>query len=129
RQGIRHRGGGRARIDPGKHPRCADARLFRNHRRLSRLDVVDRDRFGRRHAADARRSPGGILRAARRLLSTMRTQPPDKRLELTGAAMFIAVMAVLPLVFNSRYLIGVLTVSAIYGFWAVSWDFMSGLTR
>jgi len=51
-----------------------------------------------------------------------------KRVDLAGAAAFVAMMAVLPLVFTSRYLIGVLTVSAIYGIWAVSWDFMSGLT-
>jgi branched-chain amino acid transport system permease protein len=37
-------------------------------------------------------------------------------------------MAALPLVFGGNYLIGVLTVSVIYGIWAVSWDFMSGLT-
>lgn len=49
-------------------------------------------------------------------------------LDIAGAAAFIAAMAVLPLVFDSNYLIGVLTVSAIYGIWAVSWDFMSGLT-
>jgi branched-chain amino acid transport system permease protein len=51
-----------------------------------------------------------------------------KRLDLAGAIVFVAIMAVLPLIFDSRYLIGVLTVSAIYGIWAVSWDFMSGLT-
>jgi branched-chain amino acid transport system permease protein len=51
-----------------------------------------------------------------------------KKLNLAGATVFVAFMAVLPLVFDSRYLIGVLTVSAIYGIWAVSWDFMSGLT-
>jgi branched-chain amino acid transport system permease protein len=51
-----------------------------------------------------------------------------KRIDFTGAAAFIAFMAVLPLVFGGNYLIGVLTVSVIYGIWAVSWDFMSGLT-
>jgi branched-chain amino acid transport system permease protein len=51
-----------------------------------------------------------------------------RKLDLAGATAFVAVMAVLPLIFDSRYLIGVLTVSAIYGIWAVSWDFMSGLT-
>jgi len=50
------------------------------------------------------------------------------RLDLAAAAVFVAVMAILPLVFPGNYLIGVLTVSAIYGMWAVSWDFMSGLT-
>lgn len=49
-------------------------------------------------------------------------------IDLAGAAGFLAVMALLPLLFDSNYLIGVLTVSAIYGIWAVSWDFMSGLT-
>ena len=51
-----------------------------------------------------------------------------KGIDLLGAAGFIAFMAALPLVFGGNYLIGVLTVSVIYGIWAVSWDFMSGLT-
>ncbi|MBE0620548.1 MAG: branched-chain amino acid ABC transporter permease [Burkholderiales bacterium] len=51
-----------------------------------------------------------------------------KRIDFAGAAGFVAFMAVLPLVFGGNYLIGVLTVSVIYGIWAVSWDFMSGLT-
>ena len=52
----------------------------------------------------------------------------DRRIDLAGAAGFTAFMALLPLVFGGNYLIGVLTVSVIYGIWAVSWDFMSGLT-
>ena len=37
--------------------------------------------------------------------------------------------ALLPLAaVQSNYLVGVLTVSVIYGIWAASWDFMSGLT-
>ena len=52
----------------------------------------------------------------------------NKPVDLAGAAAFIAFMAVLPLIFPGNYLIGVLTVSVIYGIWAVSWDFMSGLT-
>src|ERR1035437_6971765 len=52
----------------------------------------------------------------------------DKRIDVAGALGFIAFMAALPLVFGGNYLIGVLTVSVIYGIWAVSWDFMSGLT-
>jgi branched-chain amino acid transport system permease protein len=51
-----------------------------------------------------------------------------KRIDLAGAAGFVMFMAALPLVFSGNYLIGVLTVSVIYGIWAVSWDFMSGLT-
>jgi branched-chain amino acid transport system permease protein len=51
-----------------------------------------------------------------------------KRIDLAGAAGFVAFMAALPLVFGGNYLVGVLTVSVIYGIWAVSWDFMSGLT-
>ncbi len=48
----------------------------------------------------------------------------------SGAAgvLMLGVLAALPLVFPGNYLIGVLTVAAIYGIWAVSWDFMSGLT-
>jgi branched-chain amino acid transport system permease protein len=52
----------------------------------------------------------------------------NKPVDLLGAAAFLAFMAVLPLIFPGNYLIGVLTVSVIYGIWAVSWDFMSGLT-
>jgi branched-chain amino acid transport system permease protein len=51
-----------------------------------------------------------------------------KTIDRTGAIVAFAVLAVLPVIFDSRYLIGVLTVAAIYGIWAVSWDFMSGLT-
>ena len=51
----------------------------------------------------------------------------DKASGATGVAM-LALLAALPLVFPGHYLIGVLTVAAIYGIWAVSWDFMSGLT-
>jgi len=51
-----------------------------------------------------------------------------RRIDLLGAAAFVVFMALLPLVFPGNYLIGVLTVSVIYGIWAVSWDFMSGLT-
>jgi branched-chain amino acid transport system permease protein len=47
---------------------------------------------------------------------------------LTGATGFIAVMIVLPLVVRGRYFVGVLTLGLIYGIWAASWDFMSGLT-
>ena len=51
-----------------------------------------------------------------------------KNIDRGGAFIAVAVLAVLPLVFGGRYLVGVLTVAAIYGIWAVSWDFMSGLT-
>jgi branched-chain amino acid transport system permease protein len=37
-------------------------------------------------------------------------------------------LGLLPIVFTGKYLVGVLTVAAIYGIWSVSWDFMSGLT-
>lgn len=52
----------------------------------------------------------------------------ERGVDLLGAAAFVAAMAVLPLAIPNSYLIGVLTVSVIYGVWAVSWDFMSGLT-
>ena len=51
-----------------------------------------------------------------------------KNIDRTGALLAVIALAILPLVFESRYLIGVLTVAAIYGIWSVSWDFMSGLT-
>ena len=40
----------------------------------------------------------------------------------------LGLLALLPVLFTSHYLVGVLTVAAIYGIWCVSWDFMSGLT-
>jgi branched-chain amino acid transport system permease protein len=45
-----------------------------------------------------------------------------------GAAGAIAALAIAPLVIDSSYLVGVLTVAVIYALWAASWDFMSGLT-
>lgn len=51
-----------------------------------------------------------------------------KTIDRAGAVLAVAIFALLPAVFASSYLIGVLTVAAIYGIWAVSWDFMSGLT-
>jgi branched-chain amino acid transport system permease protein len=50
------------------------------------------------------------------------------RIDLAGAAVFVAVMALLPVLLGNSYLTGVLTVAIIYAIWAVSWDFMSGLT-
>jgi branched-chain amino acid transport system permease protein len=47
---------------------------------------------------------------------------------VAGAVAAIAVLAVLPVVVKSSYVVGVLTVAVIYGLWAASWDFMSGLT-
>jgi branched-chain amino acid transport system permease protein len=52
----------------------------------------------------------------------------NKPVDLAGAAIFVVFMALLPLVFTGNYLIGVLTVAVIYAIWAVTWDFMSGLT-
>ncbi len=51
-----------------------------------------------------------------------------RQIDLIGVLGFVILMAVLPLIFGGNYLIGVLTVSVIYGIWAVTWDFMSGLT-
>jgi ABC-type branched-subunit amino acid transport system permease subunit len=52
---------------------------------------------------------------------------PDVVSSWAGLAALV-LLAVMPVVFTSNYLVGVLTVAAIYGIWAVSWDFMSGLT-
>jgi branched-chain amino acid transport system permease protein len=49
-------------------------------------------------------------------------------IDRAGAVIALVILALLPVVFDSGYLIGVLTVAAIYGIWSVSWDFMSGLT-
>ncbi len=51
-----------------------------------------------------------------------------QKIDLLGAAVFVLVMALLPLLFHNTYVTGILTVSVIYAIWAVSWDFMSGLT-
>lgn len=49
-------------------------------------------------------------------------------ISVTGGLAALAVLGFLPVLFPGKYLIGVLTVAAIYGIWSVSWDFMSGLT-
>jgi branched-chain amino acid transport system permease protein len=53
---------------------------------------------------------------------------PRRHTNAAGAAGAVIVLALLPVVFDSRYFIGVLTLGVIYGIWAASWDFMSGLT-
>jgi branched-chain amino acid transport system permease protein len=50
------------------------------------------------------------------------------KLSSTAGLVALGVLAVLPVLVGGSYLVGVLTVAAIYGIWAVSWDFMSGLT-
>jgi branched-chain amino acid transport system permease protein len=50
------------------------------------------------------------------------------KLSSTAGLVSLALLAVLPVLAGGSYLVGVLTVAAIYGIWAVSWDFMSGLT-
>jgi len=47
---------------------------------------------------------------------------------VTGGLVALVLLGFLPTLFPGKYLIGVLTVAAIYGIWSVSWDFMSGLT-
>ncbi|MFN5446516.1 MAG: branched-chain amino acid ABC transporter permease [bacterium] len=54
-------------------------------------------------------------------------QQLDKLSGMAGVAA-LGLLAIAPLAFPGNYLVGVLTVAAIYGIWAVSWDFMSGLT-
>lgn len=51
-----------------------------------------------------------------------------RKMDIAAGFLVLALFVALPLVIHSSYLIGVLTVAAIYGIWAVSWDFMSGLT-
>ena len=50
------------------------------------------------------------------------------KIDIVGAIAVVAVLALAPVVAGSNYLTGVLTVCVIYGIWAASWDFMSGLT-
>jgi branched-chain amino acid transport system permease protein len=49
-------------------------------------------------------------------------------IDVAGGIAVVAVLALAPMLISSNYLTGVLTVCAIYGIWASSWDFMSGLT-
>ena len=49
-------------------------------------------------------------------------------ISVAGGLGALAFLGFLPTLFPGKYLIGVLTVAAIYGIWSVSWDFMSGLT-
>src|ERR1700721_2935978 len=45
-----------------------------------------------------------------------------------GAIVVVAVLVAVPLVANSTYLPGILTIALCNAMWAASWDFMSGLT-
>jgi branched-chain amino acid transport system permease protein len=47
---------------------------------------------------------------------------------IIGGLMIVALFALVPLVVQSDYFIGGLTVCFIYGIWTTNWDFMSGLT-
>jgi branched-chain amino acid transport system permease protein len=49
-------------------------------------------------------------------------------IDIAGGIVVVAGLALAPMFAASNYLTGVLTVCAIYGIWASSWDFMSGLT-
>ena len=49
-------------------------------------------------------------------------------IDLLGGLLVLGILALVPMLATSNYLTGVLTVCAIYGIWASSWDFMSGLT-
>jgi len=50
------------------------------------------------------------------------------RIDWIGALGALELLVVIPLIFGSSYIIGVMTVALCYGMWAASWDFMSGLT-
>src|SRR5215472_15549424 len=51
-----------------------------------------------------------------------------EKIDWIGALAGLALLVVIPLIFGSSYIIGVMTVALCYGMWAASWDFMSGLT-
>ncbi len=48
--------------------------------------------------------------------------------QAAGMIVILAALAGLPLFVRSDYFLGILSVCFIYGIWATSWDFMSGLT-
>ena len=74
-------------------------------------------------------APGRITNPPAAPLAAARPAGPlGDKLDKAGAAAFVAIMIVLPLVLDNSYLLGVLSVALIYALWAVSWDFMSGLT-
>jgi branched-chain amino acid transport system permease protein len=50
------------------------------------------------------------------------------KIDWLGALLAFSVLAAIPLISGSTYIIGVMTVALCYGIWAASWDFMSGLT-
>ncbi len=45
-----------------------------------------------------------------------------------GALIAVAVLALAPVIANSTYITGILTVCLCYAIWGATWDFMSGLT-
>ena len=49
-------------------------------------------------------------------------------IDIAGGIAVVAILALAPVLISSNYLTGVLTVCVIYGIWASSWDFMSGLS-
>ncbi|GGC59117.1 branched-chain amino acid ABC transporter permease [Chelatococcus reniformis] len=51
-----------------------------------------------------------------------------RAIDIGGAIGAVALLALAPVLGNSGYLTGVLTLCVIYAIWAASWDFMSGLT-
>jgi branched-chain amino acid transport system permease protein len=84
------------------------------------MDRAGVARRGRGYADDQTfrnlRPAGGIL---------MRQFP---WIDALGGLLVLGILALVPMLATSNYLTGVLTVCAIYGIWASSWDFMSGLT-
>jgi len=51
-----------------------------------------------------------------------------KKIDLLGALIAVAALALAPWLLGSNYVTGILTVALCFGMWAASWDFMSGLT-
>jgi branched-chain amino acid transport system permease protein len=51
-----------------------------------------------------------------------------RKRDIAASALAVATLAVVPVLYPSSYVVGVLTVCLCYGIWAASWDFMSGLT-
>ena len=82
----------------------------RDHRRLHGLDLVDRDRLVWSRLVMLVFRPAGIARPARGVLSRRVLKPID----LAGAVVVVAVLALRRCCSASNYLIGVLTVSVIY---------------
>ena len=92
---------------PGQYPRRAAARLFRDHRRVPGLDRVVADRLGRRRAYRRWCSARPASSASVRRFEPAQCASPARVDWLARCLRAWSVLAAVPLVFGSGYIIGV----------------------